>query len=391
MSDRFHGTTRDHPVDQIEPAQSVSRREFVGRGVAAATGVILAHRGAQDLPAALLSRWHLPSQSSSDRLIPNIRYGAAVLDFEVKSASLVAPLVVEHCGVIVPTGPMHWRYLRPAPDRFDFSRADACVEFAEAHALLVRGHTLVWHQMTPDWLASAITPGNGFEILQQHIITVLRHFAGRIHSWDVVNEVAWPWDRQQEGLRNSFWLNNLGPDYIPRAFLTARAADPKALLGYNENGIEDDSARADIKRAAVLALLRRWVESGVPIDYLGVQSHLAGGQSYSDAKLGRFLRDVRALGLSVYITELDVDDRAFPSDFSMRDTAVAGIYERYLDVALGATEIPIVVTWGLTDRTSWLQRYAPRADGMPQRPLPFDAALKPKPAWDVLRRKLGVT
>ena len=187
-------------------------------------------------------------------------------------------------------------------------------------------------------------------------------------------------------VRSTPWLASLGAAYPRLAFDTARAADPDARLGYNEFGLENDSREADRKRAAVLALLRRWKVEGVPIDYLGVQSHLAVGDQYSDRKLGTFLRAVRAIGLDVYATELDVDDRLAPADVTLRDAAVAETLDRYLTIALPAANAPLVVTWGLTDRNSWLQSAHPRADRLPQRPLPFDASLGPKAAWRVLEK-----
>lgn len=317
---------------------------------------------------------------SSERAV----YGAAVLESEAASQSPIGKLIAETCELIVPAGPMHWRYLRPTPTAFDYSAAERCVGFAVRNGQLVRGHCLVWHDMLPNWLQRWDSRTEAEFQLSNHITSVVRHFAGRIHSWDVVNEVVDPASGRADNLRDTLWLRALGPEYVASAFRLARRADPRSLLGYNEYGIEDNSAQADRKREAVLSLLTKLRIDGVPIDYLGVQSHLASGKKYSDAKLGEFLREVKRLGLQVFITELDVDDRSLPTDLQRRDNAVAELYDRYLSVAMGSVSIPVVVTWGLTDRASWLQRRSPRSDGSTQRPLPFDSELRPKKAWSVL-------
>lgn len=318
-------------------------------------------------------------------------FGSAVIAREIRAGAPFIPMIVGACRVIVPNGQMHWITTRPTPETFAFGPGDDAVAFAREHNMLVRGHALIYHYMTAPWLEKMITPRNGIRLLQDHIRGLVGHFAGGIHSWDVVNEVVWPMDRRSDGLRNSFWLRNVGPEFIPVAFHTARAADPKALLGYNEHGIEEDGTEADVKRSVVLRNIRYWLAAGVPIDYFGVQSHLAAGKTYSATNLGQFLRELRDLGLRIFVTELDVDDRQFPADIGARDAAVAEVYGRYLDLVLTAVEVPIVTTWGLTDANSWLQRYAPRTDGLPQRPLPFDAQLKPKPAWRSLQAALKLS
>ena len=44
---------------------------------------------------------------------------------------------------ITPYTAMKWGRIHPEPDRWDFSGADAIVDFAQAHGMRVRGHTLV--------------------------------------------------------------------------------------------------------------------------------------------------------------------------------------------------------------------------------------------------------
>ena len=90
----------------------------------------------------------------------------------------------------------------------------------------------------PKWFPGPINKMNARQAMMTHIRTEMQHFAGRIHSWDVVNEGIEPKDGRPDGLRKAPWLALVGDDYIDLAYKTAREADPKALLTYNDYGIE---------------------------------------------------------------------------------------------------------------------------------------------------------
>ena len=128
---------------------------------------------------------------------------------------------------------------------------------------------------------------------------------------------------------------------------------------------------------------------GVPVHALGIEAHLiAARDPFSAAKLSRFLQDVSSIGLKILVTELDVSDRYLPATLPLRDQMVADEYARFLAPVLDNKNVAAVLTWGLSDRYSWLKKFAPRADGQPVRPLPLDADLKPKLAWEAVARSL---
>jgi endo-1,4-beta-xylanase len=104
--------------------------------------------------------------------------------------------------------------------------------------------------------------------------------------------------------------------------------------------------------------------------------------------LKAFLRDIASLGLKIMITELDVIDQKLPLDINVRDRIVARVYEDYLSVALDEPAMIALVTWGLSDRYTWLSWFRPRYDGSQVRPLPLDANLRPKLAWTAIARAL---
>ena len=182
----------------------------------------------------------------------------------------------------------------------------------------------------------------------------------------------------------------LGPGYIDLAFRTAREADPKALLTYNDYSIEYDTDEEGKKRAAVLALLRRMKADNVPLDAVGIQSHIRAVSTDGFRKGVRELCDgARALGLQVFVTELDVNDDAVATDdTSERDKIVAEVYRSYLATALEGSEVKAVLTWGASDKNTWLNKGVKFRKQHPdrlQRPLPFDPDFAPAPAFFAMR------
>jgi endo-1,4-beta-xylanase len=299
-------------------------------------------------------------------------------------------VLAEQYSLVVAENAMKFGPLQPKPGSYDFDNADALVAFAQQHGMKVRGHNFVWHEALPAWFAGTVTRENVRKVLTEHILTVGGRYSGKIHSWDVVNEAIDVKAGRPDGLRKSPWLELMGPEYLEVAYRTARQADPKAKLTYNEYGIEDDSEQAGRKRAATLALLQRLKQQGAPVDALGIQSHIAAGAS---ATYGRGLRELidaaQAMGLEVYLTELDVnDDNIQDADTAVRDRLVAEVYRNYLACALESKAVKAVLTWGLTDGHTWLNGIRSHREKQPnrqQRPLPFDADFKPAEAFFALR------
>ena len=222
--------------------------------------------------------------------------------------------------------------------------------------------------------------------MEAHIERVAGRYAGRVHSWDVVNEAIQVQDGRPDGLRNSPWLRLVGDDYIEVAFRAARRADPQALLTYNDYGIEAEWPGDEAKRQAVLLMLRRLKARQVPIDAVGIQSHISAGPSGRfGAGLTKFIASVRELDLQVFLTEMDVNDRALGPDPETRDAAVAATYTEYLDLVLADPAVRAVVLWGVTDKFTWLNHEDERKDAVAERPLLFDGKYKPKQGFFAVR------
>lgn len=322
-------------------------------------------------------------------------FGAASRYQDLRSNPNLAAALVKDCALLVPEWELKWSagsaLLRPSPDDFDFRKADWMANFAQTHQMLFQGHTLVWHLSLPHWFAKTVHAQNAEQILSQHIQRVVQHYRGRIHSWCVVNEaIAYdPRQGRSDGLQESPWLAFLGPEYLDLSFRMAAQAAPRALLFYNDYGLDYDNPLDESKRRAVLKLLERLKAQGTPIHALGIQAHLRGeATDFNPRKLREFLKEVAGLGLKIMITELDVNDLRLPANENTRDARVADVYESYLTTVLDEPAVISVITWGLSDRYTYLAEDPSRIQGRDVRPLPLDRNLQAKPAWKAIARAL---
>jgi endo-1,4-beta-xylanase len=316
--------------------------------------------------------------------------GAAVVVRALERDPALQELIAEQYGILVPEGELKWRALRPTATAYDFTVSDALFDFAAKHHMLVRGHTLVWHNSVPDWLRNPASGPDVRQLLVDHIKTVVGRYRGRVHSWDVVNEAILPADAQPNGLRKSFWYDAIGPDYLDLAYRTAREADPHAKLTYNDYGVEYDSDDNADRRKHILALLERMQQNKVPLDAVGIQAHIHAASPYAIGEgLSTYIESIRALGLEVYLTEMDVNEDDVASDaVTLRDESVAKTYQQFLQVALANPAVKLMLTWGVSDRRTWLNdgpTHHRKQPNRPQRSLLFDPQYRPTSAYFAVR------
>ena len=305
-------------------------------------------------------------------------------------------VIAEQFDLVVGENCMKWAALRPTATTYSFHEADVLVDFATDRGLKVRGHNLCWHESLPDWFATTVTRDNARQILTDHIHTVVGRFKGNIESWDVVNEAIWPKDGRPDGMRQSPWLDLLGPEYVEIAFRAAREADPDAVLTYNDYGIEYDTEEDAAKRAGVLALIERLQRAGAPIGGVGIQSHLRTGNiDQLGPGIHEFVQRMGKMGLRVYLSELDVTDDGLADgqDERQQDRDVAAVYQHYLEAVLKEPAVKALLTWGLADSQSWLAgaKWRPKHPDRAQRPLLLsqtDGAYAAKPAFYAVRNAI---
>ncbi|MEI6159385.1 MAG: endo-1,4-beta-xylanase [Roseococcus sp.] len=315
-------------------------------------------------------------------------FGTAVRGQLLEDDPALAALVAREADVIVPEWEAKWDALQPERGRFEFGSLQQVTRFARAANQRVRGHALLWHVAMPPWLAPALAagPSQANAILEEHIGTVLRETRDSIRDWDVVNEIiANPPgsdnpDPTDGDLRPTPWLAALGPGYAERALRLARQADPTLRLTMNDYGVEADTPWAATKRARLLRVVRGLLDRRCPLDAIGIQGHLQMREPFRAEPFVAFLRELRGLGLAVLITELDVrEPDVLAPTLAERDAAVADYAGAFLRAAMdgGARTF---LTWGLTDRDSWLVQEpgVARRDGKFHRGHPYDSELRPK-------------
>ena len=309
-----------------------------------------------------------------------------------------AKLLCRECHIVTNNYSFKFDALRPGPDEVQFGGADALLNFADHCDLKMRGHNLIWNEWLPDWVKQMSNSERAL-LLDRHIDEAVGHFAGKLHSWDVVNEPIWVDHGHPGGLRGGPWYDALGADYIPHSFRRARAADPdvklvlnEAYLEYNwkkppyETGPDPASSPWNNVREHFLALVTKMVDDGVPIDAVGIESHLnpMRQSTYVREDFLAFLNAIAALGLDIYITELDVNDVTLPDDPEERDRLVAEQYHSYLSDVLTVPAVKAIITWELADshtQEAEEARAQEKTDVRLPRSLPFDSDLEPKSAY----------
>jgi endo-1,4-beta-xylanase len=313
-----------------------------------------------------------------------VPYGACVRPEALATEVDYRAAFLTYCQQITPEGGLYWAEVRPTRQQYNFDKPNRVLEFAMANGMAMRGHTLVWYGAVPDWTKQIRGAGEAERELDTYIERVMSRYRGKIKIWHVVNEPVDDAKYAVPGLRPNIWLQQLGERYIDMAFRTAHRVDPAAELLLNEYDIEFADATSPKKRQALLKLVHGLLDRGVPIHGVGLQAHLRGQLPIDREGLSSFVSEVRSLGLSVHITELDVLDDALPASVPLRDTIVAARAFDFLESVFAAARPAAIVTWGITDRYTWVPMWYKRKDGLPNRPLPFDENYKSKPLWNVI-------
>jgi endo-1,4-beta-xylanase len=302
---------------------------------------------------------------------------------ELMTDSVASQTIASECDMVAIGNDLKMNRIHPQPDLYDFSYGDWDLDWSKRNNLLFRGHTLVWHNALPSWFQTYVNKENAQRVMIDHITTVMKHYSGKMYSWDVVNEpihAGQPNDRP-DGLRSWPWLQLIGADYIEIAFRTAALADPAAKLFLNECFIEQDLPLHAIRRDALLRVATDLKKRQVPITGLGVEGHIRADTPLATVEFGRWLRAVRELGLEIMITELDVDDSGIPGP--QVDDAVARRYVEFLELV--GPFVSVINFYALEDYVGLPKR----PDGLIHRPNLFDTSFQKKPAYYATAKALA--
>jgi len=304
-------------------------------------------------------------------------------------------VVGQHFNAAVAENCMKSECLQPAEGVFDFRTADKFVDYCQQNRLTAFGHCLVWHSQAPDWLFTdsyghLVSREKLAQRLRSHIATVVGHFKGKIHGWDVVNEAI----EDDGSFRQSPLYKILGEEFIDIAFEAAHKADPDAELYYN-----DYSMAGEKKREAVCRLVKRLKAKGLRVDAIGMQSH--NGLDYPNlAEYEKSIDAFAACGVKVMVTELDINVLPNPQQFGGADVSQNFEYQQKLNPYTNGLpkekvkelderwlalfdiyyrhrhQISRINLWGIADHNSWLNGW-PIA-GRTNYPLLFDRQYQPK-------------
>lgn len=308
--------------------------------------------------------------------------GVAVEPYQLSGEH--AKLLKKQYNCLTAENVMKPQSLQPKEGKFTFQEADRIIDFAERNGLQVRGHTLLWHQQSPDWFFEDSREGKVSRIkllrrLKRHIQTVIGRYKGKIYAWDVVNEVIDPSSRETNGLRNNKWYQFLGEDYIAKAFEYAREADPDVKLFINDYSLASDPGKRDL----MYNLVKRLKEKDVPIDGIGMQMHINVYEPRI-VDVEKAIKMFASLGVEVQITELDMsfyEKRSQSYDEAPEDLLIKQghrykelfeLFKKYSDV------ITSVTFWGMADDHTWLLTWPVQRNNWP---LLFDENLKAKYAY----------
>lgn len=315
-----------------------------------------------------------------------LRFGSSIKASQVENKAITT-LFKQECDVIVAENAFKWKHIERKPGKMNFGKAAQIADFANENDIFLRGHTLCWNQdnRIPDWMLEAEPHlgANKGQLIENLLIDYIQKATARfpnVASWDVVNEAV----QLQDGkIRDSLFTRTIGPGFADLAFHTAKAAAPNAELVYNDYM---SWQRKGKHRYGVLKFLEGLKSRDVPIDALGIQSHLGNSVHDHNEKAWReFLDEVQAMGLDVLITELDCNDsRVVSKNIPYRDEKTAAHIKAYLDLTLSYSNVKQVVLWGLTDKDSYTNsktypKARGRKDRLPMRTHPYDEKLKAKP------------
>lgn len=356
----------------------IPRREFLAAITASLVGT---RAGAQSAPTATSLR---------DACDGVFLIGTA-LDFRTPDEFSTAELelIRTQFDVITPENSMKPGPVHPQEDTWNWTQPEALVDFCQENDMKTMGHCLVWHSQTNPWFFENAGRDVVLARLRDHIQTLVGRFRGRISGWDVVNEAISdaPGATDSENLRDTRWLQSIGPDYLTQAFRFAREADPDAALHYNDYSIESGA-----KHQSSLLLLRRLISEGAPITTVGIQGHwsVTSLTAQKFEEIEQAIEDYQALGLRVAITELDVTmagagggqlgrgrgrgggEPPAPEALAAQGDAYGRLFAIFVK---HKDAIDRVTFWGLNDRRSWRRG---------QNPLVFDGDNQPKPALQVI-------
>lgn len=307
--------------------------------------------------------------------------GAAIEPLQLYSNADYSLIATKQYNSITPENIFKASYLHPSKNIFNWEEADSLVSFCRSNNKRLHGHTLIWHQQLPDWIITFA--GNEQEwndLFKEHIQTIVSHFKGKVTAWDVVNEAF----NEDGTLRNTIWLQKIGPSYIERAFIYASEIDKDAFLFYNDFNLEFNTTKLN----AVISYFNAIRSRGVKVDGIGLQMHISI-QYPEVTQIATALKSTNLNNYKIHLSELDISVNPTGKGVDLNSDVFIRQAELLKSIVKLYSEIPIenqygITFWGISDADSWIRYFYNRVDY----PLLFDENYLPKPAYCYLIQPL---
>jgi len=297
-------------------------------------------------------------------------------------------LYTKHTRIVTTDVAMKMGTIAPQPGPKRFESADRLLQFCASNRIPMRGHCLIWNEWVPAWVKSMDATERRM-FFDRYIEEVVGRYAGKLQSWDIVNEPFWPGHKAPGGYRLGPWYDAFGTDYVRRTFERAALVDKKTKFVLNEAQTERDDDVGRAVREGLLRLVDELKDAGVPLNAVGLQGHLQPRYPHDASRFADFVHALAERKVDIYITEFDVRDDTFPDDIPTRDAMIAETGEKFLNTVLRIPAVKMVIAWELSDNYSFYTDAAkkknPLAERLP-RPLPFDDANQRKPLWFAMAR-----
>ncbi len=278
---------------------------------------------------------------------------------------------------------------KASPDGMPVCKFDTCdpaLKFCQENGIKMRGHTLVWHNQTPEWfffedydttkgLVDAATMEQRMDSYFRQVFTHCQeNYPGVIYCWDVVNECVcvdrnsfvvteggWKLrsqtksdnDFSHDGFVPNFWYATMGETYVEKAFACARKyADKDVKLFYNDYNVFQAE-----KRDNIYAMADELKQKGL-IDGIGLQPTVLLNypelDSDGEESFRTCLEKFAELGLELQITELSFKIDGTPTELKQRRQADR--YREFMNLLLkedsengGPCNITSVTVFGICD------------------------------------------
>jgi GH35 family endo-1,4-beta-xylanase len=275
------------------------------------------------------------------------------------------------------TLPFYWGGFEPEEGKPRNAQVMAGAKFLKEHGVTLKGHPLCWHTGCVNWLMNY----SNADIIRKQVERIKRdvgYFAGTIDMWDVINEVViMPiFDKYDNAITRI--CQELGRvKTVKTMFDAAHETNPDAKLLINDFNLSTNYQ----------ILIDGCLNSGVPIDEIGLQTHMHQGYMGKD-RLEEVLARYEVFGKPMHFTEItltsglimppEIDDlndyqvEDWPSTPEFEDRQAKQFAEMY-EILFSHPLVRTAYSWNFVDG-GWLNAPAGllRKDG------------STKPAYDAL-------